>query len=110
MMPRRLTWILLGLFLLAWGLAEAGVDFPRPLPGVLDWLFQLWPLILVVWGAQMVVQRFQTRREGSFVLGGVLLALGVALLARNLGYARVSIWASILIGAGAGFLLRAVRE
>ena len=44
------------------------------------------------------------------MLGGVLVALGLALLADNLGYLQVSLWAAVLIGAGAGLLFRGLLD
>ncbi len=109
-MTRRLWWVVLGLFLLAWGLAEAGVAVVRPVSVFMQWLFRLWPLLLVAWGLHLLIEHVRTRQTGHPVLGGVLVALGLALVADNLGYLQVSLWAAVLIGAGAGLLFRGLLD
>ncbi len=109
-MTRRLLWVLLGLFLLAWGLAEAGMAVVQPVSAFMQWLFRMWPLLLVAWGLYLLIQHVRTRQPESPVLGGVLVALGLALLADNLGYLQVSLWAAVLIGAGAGLLFRGLLD
>ena len=52
-MSRRLFSILVGLFLLAWGLSMLGVPGFAEAGTFIAWLFRLWPLLLVVWGAHL---------------------------------------------------------
>lgn len=106
MRMKRWLWIGLGLLFLAWGLSE--LRFPLLRFGrVFDLLFNLWPLILVVLGLNIMLQ--SRRNRGDAVIGGLLAALGAALLANNFGYS-LSVWGAILVGAGVGFLFRAVVE
>ncbi len=111
---RKLASVLLGLFLLAWGLSMLGVPGFAQAGDFVAWLLRLWPLILVAWGAHHTYQGLlgRGRRRGQgLVFGLAVLGLGLALLADNLGLnlgVPLSPFAALLVGAGLGFLLRAV--
>ena len=72
--------------------------------GVRD-VIRYWPAILIAVG---IVQLVDSAHEAGKIVGGVFLALGAILLARNLGYLDIRIhdlWPLILIGAGILMLL-----
>ncbi len=75
---------------------------------VLDFeLFQLWPLLLVLWGLSMML-----RRGGILprLIGGIIGLAGVALFLSNLGLWRVSfgdLWPLLLIMLGLSILFGA---
>ncbi len=102
---RRWVLVLLGLFFLAWGLAEAGVGGVQV--DLLDWLSRLWPLLLVYWGGQSLVRYFREPGAHDVVLGTVVFVLGVVLLLNNFQVLSLSLWAALLLGLGVGFLLKA---
>jgi len=113
-MTRKAWSVLLGLLLLAWGLSMLGVPGFAQAGDVVAWLLRLWPLILVAWGAHHAYQGLlghKRRRGQGLVFGLAVLGLGLALLADNLhvnlGF-PLSPFAALLVGAGLGFLLRAV--
>ncbi len=95
---------IIGLFLIAGG----GLFLLRNL-GIMyfDNLSDYWPLILIAWG----VSQLATARGGHVVIPGVgLTVLGSIFLLRNLGYIHGNIggfiWSGMLIALGAALLMR----
>jgi len=113
-MTRKVWSVLLGLILLAWGLSMLGVPGFAQAGDLVAWVLRLWPLILVVWGAHHTYQGLlgkKHRRGQGLVFGLAVLGLGLALLVDNLGLdvgVPLSPLAALLVGAGLGFLLRAI--
>ncbi len=44
-----------------------------------------WPVILIVWGLDILVQKARKRKYGEVISGLVLLVLGILVLGRNVG-------------------------
>ncbi len=69
-------------------------------------IFQYWPAILVAFG---LVKLVDSQDHGSRVGGGILVAAGGLMLARNLGYLDMRLrdmWPLILIGIGLWMLFQ----
>lgn len=67
-----------------------------------------WPLAFIVFG---IVKLFDSRSTNSYLVGGLLIATGVAMLLNRLGFFYVSwhtVWPLILIACGAVVVFRAV--
>ncbi len=113
-MIRRIGSMIVGLFLLAWGLSLLGVPAFAQVGDFMAWLSRLWPLILIAWGAHRAYHGLlgpPQRRGHGLVFGLAVLGLGAVLLADNIGLTAGGAWspfAGLLVGAGLGFLLRAV--
>jgi hypothetical protein len=69
-------------------------------------VFAYWPVILIAFG---IVKLVDSTFHGGRVLGGLLMAGGGLLLARNLGYLDIAtrdLWPLLLIGTGLFLLLK----
>lgn len=69
-----------------------------------------WPMAFIVFG---IVKLFDSRSANSYLIGGLLIAVGVAMLVNRLGLFYISwhtVWPLILIGFGAVVVYRATAS
>lgn len=45
-----------------------------------------WPVVFIIWGLETIIEHNNRKNKYNLVIGLILLLLGVAIIARNLGY------------------------
>jgi hypothetical protein len=75
-----------------------------------DEVWRLWPILLIGWG---LAHTTEARTPTSFVWGGLVMAIGVALILSGLGILYVGIgwnliWPLLIVGVGLSLLLQEI--